>query len=180
MGDMSKLITKDVFMELGKNDKYFNESRWDHYSEVLSCIEQIGITENVLEIGPYRAPFIQGSDIMDIKRHNYPFEINDFIKHDCSKVPFPIEDKKYDLVIASQVLEHLGIRGEQVDVFNEIERICDVAIVSLPYMWHVPKFRHHHMIDEKVFDVWASNRKYSLEEIHGENRHKRIMRVYEF
>lgn len=178
--DTSRLLTKDIFEKLDKHDKYYTNERWLHFSEVISLIKQFDKIDNVLEIGPYKSPFFKNSDIMDIVRYEYPFDINLFIKHDCSKVPFPVDDKKYDLVIASQVLEHLGIRGQQVKVFDEIERISHKAIITLPYKWHVPNFRHHHMIDEKVFDVWASNREYSTQKIGGNGDFRRILRVYEF
>ena len=88
----------------------------------------------------------------------------------------PIKDKSYDLVIACQVLEHLGINGQQVQIFDELERISDKAIISLPYMWFIPFMRDHHMIDENVIDYWANGRKYSFQLI----TNSRIVRVYEF
>ena len=77
-------------------------------------------------MGPYKLPLVKGEDIIDITddfQKSFPIEINNFIKYDCSKVPYPIEDKEYDLVIACQVLEHLGIYGQQKRIFDELERI---------------------------------------------------------
>ena len=118
-------------------------------------------------------------DVMDISDEfikYYPLDINSFFKHDCSQVPYPIEDKAYDLVIACQVLEHLGINGQQVEIFDELERISDKAIISLPYMWFIPYMRDHHRIDENVIDYWASDREPSFQMI----TNSRIIRVYEF
>ena len=179
MKNSDNFLTKDIFEKCGEKDKYYNERRWQHFSEILTHLEKIENLGKVLEIGPYKTPFVKGSDIMDIKSYDYPFKINKFIKHDCSKVPFPIKDKEYDLVIASQVLEHLGVNGEQIKVFDEIERISSRAIISLPYNWNAPSFRTHHRIDRIVFDAWASQRKYSLEEISGDNA-LRILRIYKF
>ena len=179
-----EFLTEEMFKKLGEEDKYFTKQRWAHYEEILKYLKMLdGLMEinNILEIGPYKAPFVVGSDIMDIKKYDYPIETNNFIEHNCSKTPLPIEDKKYDLVIASQVLEHLGIYGEQVKVFDELERICNMAIITLPYDWNVPNFRHHHRIDEFVFDTWASNREYIYEEIIGEDKdHRIILRIYNF
>lgn len=179
-----EFLNKEHIIELSKTDDYYAEGRWEHFEEVLNYIKLIdSLNEigNVLEIGPYRTPFIIDCDVMDIKAHEIPFKINKFIKHDCSKTPFPIEDKAYDLVIASQVLEHLGIYGEQKEVFNEIERISNMAVITLPYDWNVPNFRHHHRIDESVFDSWASKRPYVFQEIHGSQKdRRRILRIYKF
>lgn len=180
----NRLITEEMLKKLGKSDKYYNKNRIVHYNEIIVQLEKIfkeSKVEKVLEIGPYTAPFVINCDIMDIKRYKYPFKINKFIEHDCSEVPFPIEDKEYDLVIASQVLEHLGIYGEQVKVFDEIERISDKALITLPYDWNAPHFRHHHRIDEYVFDYWASNREYEFQEISGTDPDfRRILRIYDF
>lgn len=177
-------ITEGILKELGKNDNYYSQERIAHYNEVIVKLKEIfkeTEIEKVLEIGPYKAPFVINCDVIDFKQYKYPFKINKFIKHDCRKVPFPIEDKEYDLIIASQVLEHLGILGEQIKIFDELERICDKAIITLPYDWNAPHFRHHHRIDESVFDAWASNRKFEFQEITwSDPNFKRIMRIYEF
>lgn len=114
--------------------------------------------------------------IIDKYAEDYVIEINKFIKHNCAKVPFPIEDKKYDLVIACQVLEHLGIRGEQCKIFDELERISSKAIITLPYKWFSPYARDHHMIDKEVIAYWAGNRKPVYELITS----NRILQIYEF
>lgn len=139
----------------------------------------MGIIGDVLELGPYKSPLIEDEDVMDITDDfikNYPININSFFKHDCSVTPYPIENKKYDLVIACQVMEHLGIYGQQKKIFDEFERISKRAIISLPYKWYAPDMRDHHMIDERMIDYWAKNRKYSFQMIIN----SRIIRIYEF
>lgn len=181
---IKRFLEKEDLKKVTNWDNYYDDNRWSHFEEIISCIKKLDETEeinNILEMGPYRTPFVVGSDIIDIKRHGYPFEINKFIEHDCSKTPFPIEDKAYDLVISSQVLEHLGLLGEQKDIFNEIERISRMAIISLPFNWYMPNFRSHHCIDRGVFDTWANHREYVFEEINGTKRNnKRIIRIYMF
>ncbi len=137
----------------------------------------------VLEIGPYKLPFVKGSDIIDLYpayKKDYPFEIGEFIQYDCSKTPLPFEDKQYDLVIACQVIEHFGYTGQQVEFFKELERICNKAIVSLPFLWHKPSLRGHHMIDRKMIYEWTGKRKPSSELISGKKNHLRILQLYEF
>lgn len=177
-----QFLTKSIVEKLCESDDYYSLDRWNHYGEILKYVKEMDNLNNVLEIGPYKTPLVSGCDIMDIRFYlnDYPFEINECIKHDCSKTPFPIEDKKYDLIIASQVLEHLGYYGQQKDVFNEIERISHKAVITLPFDWNVPNFRSHHRIDRRVFDNWAEWRKYDVEEITGEEPYKRILRIYTF
>lgn len=175
----SRLLTKEIFDEkLLKKDKYY-ENRWEYMEEVIEQIAKMDNINNVLELGPYKSPLVRGEDVMDIYTQwgeGYPYPIGNFIHHDCSKVPYPIENKKYDLVIACQALEHFGIKGEQVKIFDEFERISKKAIITLPYKWFRPQSRDHHMIDEKVIDYWARNREPSFEQIEG----TRILRIYEF
>lgn len=175
----SRLLTKEIFEEkILKKDDYY-KGRWIYMEEIIEQVSKMDNINTVLELGPYKSPLVRGEDVMDLytkASEDYPYPIGNFIQHDCSQVPYPIEDKKYDLIIACQVLEHFGIKGEQVEVFNEFERISKKVIISLPYKWFRPQNRDHHMIDEKVIDFWAGNRKPSYEQIEG----TRILRIYEF
>ena len=173
-----KFLTKEDVEKLTEKDSYY-ETRWTYYNEIIEIVEKLGNIGNVLELGPYKSPLTENTDVMDITDeyiNDYPLNINSFYKHDCSLTPYPIEYKKYDLVIACQVIEHLGIYGQQKNIFNELERISKRAIISLPYKWYAPDMRDHHMIDEKMIDYWANNRKYIFEMVVS----SRIIRIYEF
>ena len=179
-------ITYDDVLKIRKqsswSDRYY-KNRWDYLKEIIDQVKKLDDVERILEMGPFKSPIVVGEDIIDITDVNvkyYPIDTGKFIKHDCSKTPYPIEDKEYDLVISSQVLEHLGLKGEQKDIFNEIKRISRKAIISLPYMWFAPNERDHHMIDERMINKWTNNYKPIFEQINGTRNSKRIMLVYEF
>lgn len=141
--------------------------------KVLNYIHNINTT---LELGPYKSPLVEQGDIIDITDSylkDYPIEIGKFYKHDCSLTPYPIKDKMYDLVIACQVLEHLG--RNQIEVFKELSRIGRMAIITLPYKWNLP-CDIHHMIDENVINNWANGLKPIFQKIVN----GRILLVYSF
>ena len=174
----TRVITKDIFNEMEQKDIYY-KNRWEYIEDIRIELLKMNDCFNILEIGPYTLPLVKGEDVIDINesyREKYPYKINKFIHHNCSTTPYPIKDKEYDLVIACQVLEHLGIYGEQKKVFDELERISKKTIISLPYKWFIPNSRDHHMIDEKVIEYWASGREPTYEKISG----NRIIQIYEF
>lgn len=174
-----RLLTKKEVITFQPDDPYYDEQRWDmYYQEMVEELLKLRGINSVLELGPYKAPFIEGCDVMDRWDFSeyFPLKVNKVILHDCSEVPFPIKDKEYDLVIACQCLEHFGIRGEQVDAFKEIARISKKAIVSLPYKWYRPRDRDHHMIDERVFDDWQGDLKHYYQRT---SKHT-IVRIYDF
>lgn len=171
-------LTEDIINKMEIDDHYYY-NRWEYYKEIIEIVRRLDKIDTILELGPYKSPLVENEDVMDISDDFvdfYPLSINAFYKHDCSVLPYPIEDKQYDLVIACQVLEHLGINGQQIKVFDELERISNKAIISLPYMWFIPYMRDHHRIDENVIDYWANGREPSFQLI----SESRIIRVYEF
>ena len=179
-----KYLTLDDVLSI-EGDAYYDENRWNiFYAPLIEELKKLSDFDSVLEIGPYKAPIIENSDVIDISDFsgNFPLNINNVIIHDCSKIPYPIEDKKYDLVIASQCLEHFGYFGEQVNVFKELARISNKAIVALPYNWFQPLNISHHRIDEKVFDVWQGEYQPISEVITDSeiNTHRIIIRSYDF
>lgn len=173
-----RVLTKEIFDEKLFDDPHYKD-KWQYLYEVITQVIKFEDLEMILELAPYKSPLVEWEDVMDINENYvdyYPYSIRNFICHDYSKIPYPIEDKKYDLVIACQVLEHCGIKGEQKMVFNELERISNLAIITLPYKWFNPQNRAQHMIDENVFDYWAGDRKYIYQQILGDC----ILRIYEF
>ncbi|MBR5504359.1 MAG: hypothetical protein IKV87_07960 [Methanobrevibacter sp.] len=172
-----RLLTKEEVLSF--DEKYYDEKRWDmYYQEMIEELLKMRDVNKILEIGPYKAPFVEGSDVIDIRDFSeyFPIDINKVIIHDCKEIPYPIEDKEYDLIIACQCVEHLGIKGEQVEIFKEFARISKKAIVSLPYKWHRPFARDHHMIDERVFDDWQGEFKHYYER----KSKYTILRIYDF
>ena len=77
-------------------------------------------------------------------------------------------------------MEHFGESHEQIEFFKDLERICDKAIISLPFLWHKPTFRSHHMIDRKMINIWTQERKPTFELISGKGNNLRILQLYEF
>jgi hypothetical protein len=168
-----KFITKEAIDSL--NDDYY-KNRYGYLKEVIGHIKIMDNVHATLELGPYKTPLVEGGDVIDIRDaylDDYPIKIGKFYKHDCSLIPYPLKDKQYDLVIACQVLEHLG--KNQKEVFKELSRISKKAIITLPYKWNRP-CDPHHMIDEKIIDNWANSFKPVFEKIF-ENR---ILRIYDF
>lgn len=177
--ETNKILTKEKILNLQKEDPYYDEAKWKFfYKPVIEELKKLEEIETVLEMGPYKAPFIENCDVLDYQdlSDSFASKVNKVIIHDCRKTPFPIEDKTYDLLIASQILEHLGYEGEQVEIFKEIARISKKAIIALPYKWIRPLARNHHMIDENVFDAWQGNFKH----IHEKTNERIILRVYDF
>ncbi|MFW6243297.1 MAG: methyltransferase domain-containing protein, partial [bacterium] len=104
---------------------------------------------NLLEIGPHDIPLTDNSDTLDINNKNNPT-----YHHDAKITPYPIEDKKYDLVVATQVWEHLG--NCQLNAFKEVQRISKNAIFSFPYKW-THSNKHHNNITKEVIGEWTDN-----------------------
>ena len=173
----TRVLTKDTYDNIVSSDNYF-EGRWEYFNDIIKELKKLKDCFKILEIGPYKLPLVEGEDVIDRDnfRESFPYEINKLIFHDCSIVPYPIKDKEYDLVIACQVLEHLGLFGEQRNIFDELERISKKAIISLPYKWFAPELRDHHMIDENVISHWANGREPSYQQISG----TRIIQIYDF
>lgn len=172
-----KFITPEAID--GLNDMYYTD-RWPYFKDVIDEIKLMDGINTTLELGPYKTPLIEGGDVIDITdifTKDYPINVGNFYKHDCSITPYPIEDKRYDLVIACQVLEHLG--RNQKEVFKEFSRISKKAIITLPYKYFAP-CDVHHMIDERVIDTWAQGLKPVYEKIVPSNRISRIIRIYNF
>ena len=178
----NSIITKKNYEDILKVDDYY-EGRWEYYTEIINQLKTLEDIHSVLEFGPYKLPFVKGSDIIDVVddyKDDFPFEIGKFIVHDCSQLPLPIEDNKYDLVLACQVIEHLGLYGEQIELFKELERISKkVIIISLPYLWHRPVRRDHHMIDRKMILRWTGGKVPSYEKISGQRNSRRILQIYD-
>ena len=112
--------------------------------------------KSILELGAYKMPLTDFSDTMDFMSlpgiSRYPT-----ILHDATEIPWPVENKKYDVFVALQVWEHLGER--QPEIFKEVIRIADKAILSFPYKWKCkkPEDASHANIDEKVISNWTLN-----------------------
>jgi hypothetical protein len=150
-------ITYKDFVDVEKKDAYF-KGRWTYLSIVVDLIQKIK-PRSVLELGPYRLPLVKGEDTMDIVKvlENLTY------LHDATKIPWPIADKKYDLLISCEVWEHLG--DKQKEAFKEAMRISRRAIFSFPYKWEYPKESkevealQHRNIDEAKIAEWTLHRK---------------------
>jgi hypothetical protein len=142
----TRLIGYDDFLKANSVNNYYN-NRWIYYNEVIQmiCRNKYNIN-NAIELGAMKMPVISGCDTIDIEPEYHPIYLMD-----ASITPWKIE-KKYDLFIGLQVLEHLG--GNQNNVFKEIKRIAKNIIISLPYNWNCPGDCHHG-ITEKTIKGWT-------------------------
>lgn len=135
-------------------------------------IKKTGIPfSNVLDLGPYELSVVKNSDTIDKKNRGNTTYVFDANKIDKWK---QIPDKKYDLFIGMQVFEHLN---NQKEIWAEVQRISNHAIISLPYMWDCyDSCRSHHGINEDVIQKWTKMTPvYSL--ISGGDKKSRLKRI---
>jgi hypothetical protein len=182
---MNKFLDYESFKEkvTSLNDDYWNKSyngRWTYIEPVIEELKLIS-PNTVLELGSYKISLMNFSDNMgldikyfdqdNIKNNNYIF--------DAKKTPWPIEDKKYDVFVALQVLEHLS--PKQPQVFDEIKRISKKCILTVPYLWDSPNDFVHHNITDETINFWTNKETpYKKEVLDKLPNRKRVMLCYNF
>lgn len=156
------LLNKQNYLSKIKklNCRYWEKSkdiRWKYMLEVIKELELIN-PQTALEIGTNKISLLSFSDTMDLTINEVdPDNLNNInYIQDAKKTPWKIDNKQYDVVIALQVLEHLG--PKQNKVFKEIERIAKYCIITLPYKWKCPNDPEHHMIDDETIAKWTNKK----------------------
>lgn len=143
-----EFISQSEFEKLVDVCPYFKD-RWGYYQKVIEWAKAEN-PNTILEIGVYKMPIAKESDTMDIEPHFATLTY----QRDAMQIPYEfIPDKKYDLLVAMQCLEHL--HPKQKEVFQEWKRIAKTIIVSLPYLWHCPNDIMHHQIDRRKMNDWT-------------------------
>lgn len=126
----------------------YYRGRWLYVKAAIDLLRTKNF-KSVLELGPGPAGFsiIHNADTMWLKE----LAIRPTYQHDATQLPWPITDRQYDLLIALQVFEHL--KGQQAVVFQELQRVAKMALLSLPYKWGKPGHSHH--VTEEMIEKWT-------------------------
>src|SRR4051812_39486596 len=148
-------MTHEQFLGLCRQHPYY-KGRWGYYSAAMQILRRVG-SPNVLEGGAAAVPLVPGSQVMQrpgasaCVRGEHPATY----LWDAGQTPWPIGGKRYDAVVALQVMEHLGDR--QAAVFREMRRVARFAVLSFPYRWQTPNDPVHHDIDDTTIVRWTLN-----------------------
>ena len=122
---MDKYLTKEEYEEIVKKDTYY-KSRWNYLGHVVELARLIN-PRTTIEVGCRQVQIVKNSTIVDTK----DIDGVDYI-HDITNTPWPIIGP-FDLFIALQVWEHL--KDKQHLAFREVQRLCRMAIISVPWKW---------------------------------------------
>ena len=163
-----KFITKKDYDKKCKEDKYFFK-RWNYYKEAIEIAKNLNPL-SVLELGCSSFPLCLNSVRIE-KEHNK--HIN--YVFDCTITPWTF-NHNFDLAICLQVFEHF--EGRQKNVFNELKKIVNKLIVSVPYKWNRPNDCHHNICEKTLFE-WFEEIPI-LEKIAIDSNTKRLICLYDF
>ena len=156
--DVIKIINEKTYESKVQklNEPYWNRSyktRWQYMLPVIKILKNEKF-RSILEIGAYKINYTNISHNMDLEE--------DFIDpdnkgntqyiQDAGDTPYEIPDKYYDMVLACQTFEHF--EGKQPQAFQEIKRIANQAIITIPWHWNCPSDKNHHNINETHCIKW--------------------------
>ena len=131
-----------------------------------------------LELGAPVAPILSGAHVMDYKARPELDPTVPITIQDATLVPWPFQDKQFDLFIALQVFEHL--KDRQPDAFREVRRIAKHAVLSLPIDWEMDDPRNcHHMIPEDRVLSWFAPVKPTRVVEGSSGKRRRLIYVFE-
>lgn len=117
------------------------ESRWSYHKAAINIIKNLDIQDplKVLEMGTMGIQLVKNSHSIDYtEKWNYKNKKSTFI-HDARNIPWPIENKKYDLFIALRVFQHLF--PHQRECFLEAKRIAKNMLLVIPESYNVESLR---------------------------------------
>lgn len=147
------------------------QDRWLYLSAAGAEAERLN-PRTALEVGTNGISLLPYSDTLDHGLAQADNPGRDLYGFDASKTPWPLEDDRYDLVVACQVLEHLG--PDQPAVFREMSRVGRHVILTLPYRWHCPGDLHNGIDDDMVAKWTCQKTPFVRREI-GEKPYVRLL-----
>jgi len=108
------------------------EERWEYHKKAINFAKELNLEDpkKVLELGSFGASIVKDSISMDF---NLGWNLDNFkpnYYHDARKIPWPIEDKQFDLFVALRVYQHLY--PVQKEAFLEAKRIAKNIIIVVP------------------------------------------------
>lgn len=132
-------ITKEEFKKnanenMGNHWKSW-ENRWKYFNRTVEIVKSMGIDnpKQILEMGTMGATVVPGCDTIDYGlKWNFKGK-NPTYLHDARSLPWPIEDKKYELFISLRVIQHLN--PVQKECFLESKRISNKIIIVVPEIY---------------------------------------------
>lgn len=133
----------------------------ERHKAIAAMIREDIAPSEILEIGPNYYPLIPGSDTIDQYVYCNPSYV-----HNVKAIPWPIQ-RRYKLIVALQVFEHLG--QSQRQVFEEMKRVGDNAVLSIPWKWKTTKteslIESHCGINDRVIANWTGDYPTALNKI---------------
>jgi len=150
-------LTRAEYDAIAETHPYYR-ARWNYMAAAADEAGRLiegGHLRSAIELGPHIQPLIVGADVMDLRANDELVSYGQVVVHDATKVPWPIEDRRYDLFVALQVFEHL--KDKQPDAFREVRRVARNAIISLPIDWVMddPTNCHHMLSNERALSWFA-------------------------
>ena len=132
----------------------------------------------ILDIGPAKNPIKNSTHLLDYIDNSKYFPDKKFIIHDINKSEtLPFEDKYFDFVFCSHVLEHVD---NPTILLNEISRISKSGIIIVPtklsdnlYSQDATKLNDIYLNDRYGHKWWFDYGKFSRIQI---SKRKRIIR----
>jgi SAM-dependent methyltransferase len=106
--------------------------RWTYHALAIEMARGLNLksARRVLEIGTGGAQVVIGSRTMDAPADKIPPWGRPNIEHDIMTLPWPIEDRKFDLLVALRVWHHL--HPLQAECLREARRVAKYVIICCP------------------------------------------------
>ena len=78
----TRVLTKDAFDKVLSSDNYF-EGRWEYFNEIIIELKKLKDCYNILEMGPYKLPLVEGEDVIDYNdyQESFHFRILDISRY---------------------------------------------------------------------------------------------------
>ena len=117
-----------------ENPKHWSSGnrRWEYHEKTVELLKQLDTT-SVLEAGTMGIKILYTSDTIDydIPQGGWKLSYKPTYNHNLKVLPWPVNDKQYDVFIALRVFHHF--RGDPKIYFNEMARITNHIILAFPH-----------------------------------------------
>ena len=131
------------------------EGRWVYHAAAVDVARAVNPSApgRVLEMGTMGVSIVHGSDTIDYaEKWNFK-GFNPTFLHDVRKMPWPVADKAYDLLIALRVYHHLI--PVQRECFAEAKRVARNLIIVTPESYGVQELKETSRgITREEFATW--------------------------